>query len=77
MINYDDFTKENINKHNLNCLRIGASGSEKSNTILNLIKQQDGDDQSITDKIYLYVKDQYEADHQYLIKKREKMVLKI
>ena len=69
--------KTYINKHNLNCLRIGGSGSEKSNTILNLIKQQDGDDQSITDKIYSYVKDKYEADHQYLIKKREKIVLKI
>ena len=44
MINYDSFTKENINKHILNCLRIGTSGSEKSNTILNLIKQQDGND---------------------------------
>ena len=48
MINYDDVTNKNINKHNLNwpeipdhpyrILIIGRSGSGKANTLLNLIK---------------------------------------
>ena len=41
------------------------------------IKRQDDDDHSTIDKIYFYDKDQNEAKHQYLIKTREKMVLKI
>ena len=66
--NYDAVTKENINKHNLNwpiishhpyrILIIGGSGSRKTNALLNLIIQQDDDDYSIIDKIYLYVTDQ-------------------
>ena len=69
MINYDDITKGNISKHNLNWPRIpvypysvliiGSSGSGKTNALLNLIKQQDDDDYSIIDKMYLYVKDSY------------------
>ena len=53
MINYDDVTKENINKHNLNwpqspdhsyrTLTTRCSGSGRINTLLNLIKQQDDD----------------------------------
>ena len=52
MINYYDVTKEKINKHNLNWPRIpdpyrmliiGCSGSEETNALLNLIKQQDDD----------------------------------
>ena len=71
---YDDVAKENINKHDLNqpqlpghpyrILIIGGSGSGKTNALVNLIKQQDNDDYSIIDKIYLYVKDSYEAQYQ-------------
>ena len=79
--NIKKIPKENINKNNLNWPQIfdhpyrifiiGGFGSEKTNALLNLIKQQDDDDHSITDKIYLYMKDLYEAKNQYLIKKRE------
>ena len=37
-----------------------------------MIKQQVDDYYSIIDKINLYVKDDYDAKYQYLIKKREK-----
>ena len=88
MINYNNVTKENINNHNLNWLRIpdhpyrilitGGAGSGKTNLLLNLIKQQDDDDDySIIDKTYLYAMDSHEAKYQYLIKKRKKMVLKV
>ena len=49
MINYDDVTKENINKHNLNwpqipnhsyrILIVGGTRSGKTNALPNLIKQ--------------------------------------
>ena len=49
MINYDDVTKENINKHNLNwpqipnhsyiILIVGGIRSEKTKALPNLIKQ--------------------------------------
>ena len=75
MINYDDVTKENINKHYLNwpdrpyrILIIGGSGSVKTNGLLNLIKQQNDDYYSIIGKIYLFVKNPYEAKYQYLFK---------
>ena len=75
MINYDDVTKENINKHYLNwpdrpyrILIIGGSGSVKTNALLNLIKQQHDDYYSIIGKIYLFVKNPYEAKYQYLFK---------
>ena len=68
IINYDDATRENIKKHDLNLLQIldhsyrklivGGSGSGKTNSLLNLIKQQDNDDYNII-----------EANYQYLIKK--------
>ena len=45
----------------------GGSGSGKTNTLLNLIKEQDND--NITDKIYLYAKDLSELKHEFLIKK--------
>ena len=44
----------------------GGSGSGKTNTSLNLIKEQDD-----IDKIYLYAKDLSEPKYTFLIKKRE------
>ena len=46
-------------------------GSGKTNAFLNLINNQPD-----IDRIYLYTKDPYEAKYQYLIKKREKAILK-
>ena len=45
---------------------IGGSGRGKTNSLLNLIKEQDD-----IDKIYLYAKDLSEPKYQFLIKKRE------
>ena len=42
---------------------------ENTNTLLNLIKEQDYHD--VIDKIYLYAKDLSEPKYEYLIKKRE------
>ena len=80
MINFDDYTNENIIEHNpkwpyipdhpYRILIIGSSGSGKTNALLNLINNQPD-----IDKIYLYAKDPYEAKYQYLIKKREKVGL--
>ena len=44
---------------------IGGSGSGKTNTLLNLIKEKDD-----IDKIYLYEKDLSEPKYEFLIKKR-------
>ena len=84
MISFDDVAKENIKELNRNLpqipnhlhriLIIGGFGYGKTNILLNLIKKQDD---GYIDKIYLYVRDLNEPKHQYLIKKREKMVLKI
>ena len=78
MINYDNVTKENINKHNFNWSKIpdhphrilitGGSSSGKTKTFFNLIKQQDIDNCSIIDKIQIYVKAPYDTKYQYLIK---------
>ena len=46
-----------IPDHPYRILIIGGSGSRKTKSLLNLIKQQDDDDYSIVDKIYLNVKD--------------------
>ena len=45
---------------------IGGSGSEKTNTLLNLINEQND-----IDKIYLYARDLNEPKYKILIKKRE------
>ena len=45
---------------------IGSSGSGKTNTLLNLINEQDD-----IDKIYLYAKDLNKLKYEFLIKKRE------
>ena len=50
-------------------LIIEPSESGKTNEVLNLIQKQDND--SLADKIYLYVKDLSEPTYQFLIKKRE------
>ena len=60
-----------IPDHPYRILIIGGSGSGKTNTLLNLINNQ----QDI-DKIYLYAKDPYEGKYQFLIKKRESIGLK-
>ena len=72
MINFDDFIKENIKKHNPNCpkfpyhpyriLKVGGSRSEITNSLYNLISQQ-------TDigKGQLHAKDPYEAKYQILL----------
>ena len=48
---------------------IGGSGSGKTNTLLNLIKEQD--ERDVIDKIYLYARDLNEPKYQFLIKKRK------
>ena len=67
IINFDDYTNENIIKHNLKwpyipdhpyrILIIGGSGLGKTNALLNLINNQPD-----IDKIYLYAKDPYEKN---------------
>ena len=77
MINLDDITKENKQKknnanwtqipdHPYRILIIGGSGSEKTNSLFNLINHQPD-----IGKIYLYAKDPYEARYQFLINKPE------
>ena len=76
MINFDDYINENKTIHNKNwpyipdhpyrILIIAGSGSGKTNLLLNLIENQPD-----IDKIYLYAKDPYESNCQYLINKRE------
>ena len=80
MINFDDYTNENIIEHNskwpyirdhpYRILIIGGSGSGKTNALLNLINNQPD-----IDKIYLSAKDPNEEKYQYLINKREKVGL--
>ena len=80
MINFDDYTNENMIEHNskwpyipdhpYRILIVAGSGSGKTSALLNLINYHPD-----IDKIYLYAKDLYEAKYQYLIKKREKVVL--
>ena len=81
MINFDDYANQNKTEHVLKwqyipdhpygVLIIGGSGSEKTNELLNLIKNQPD-----IDKMYLYAKDPYEAKYQFLIYKRESTGLK-
>ena len=78
MINFDDYTNENIIEHNskwpyipdhpYRILIIGGSGSGKTNALLNLINNQPDIDK-------IYAEDSYEAKYQYLINKREKVGL--
>ena len=80
MINFEEYTNENIIEHNskwpyipdhpYRILIIGGSGLGKTNALLNLINNQPD-----IEKIYLYAKDPYETKYQYLINKREKVGL--
>ena len=76
MINVDDYVNKNKTKYNLKwpyildhpyrILIVADFRSEKTNALLNLINNQ-----LDIDKIYLYVKDHYEAKYQFLISKIE------
>ena len=80
MINFDEYTNENIMEHNskwphisdhpYTILIVGGSGSGKTNALLNLINNQPD-----IDKIYLHAKDPYEKKYQYLINKCENVGL--
>ena len=79
MIDLDSITNENNKKHNEEypytsdhpyiIVIIGGSWSGKTNTLLNLIKEENYHD--VIDKIYLYARDLSEPKYQFLIKKRE------
>ena len=81
MINFDDFTKENIKEHNQNwseipdhpygILIIGCSSSGKINSLFNLINLQPD-----IDKIYLYAKRSWWSKRYILINKPESIGLK-
>ena len=76
MINLDNITNKNNNKHNekwpyipdhpYRVIIIDGSGSAKTNALINLISEQND-----IDKIYLYARDLSEPKYEYLIKKRE------
>ena len=76
MINLDSITNENNKEHNekwlfipdhlYRILIIGGLESGKTNTLLELIKEQDD-----IDKIYLYAKDLSEPKYEFLIKKHK------
>ena len=81
MINLDSITNKNNKKHNekwlyipdhpYRMLKIGGSGSEKANTLLNLINEQHD-----IDKIYLHARDFNNSKYKTLIKKRENAGIK-
>ena len=76
MFNLDSITNENNKEHNqkwpyisdhpYTVLITGGSGSRKTNTLLNLIKEQDD-----TDKVYLYAKYLSKPKYEFFIKKSE------
>ena len=76
MNNLDSITNKNNKEHNekwpyipdhpYRILIIGGSGSGKTNSLINLINEQND-----IDKIYLYARDLSKPKYGYLIKKRE------
>ena len=84
MIKFNKLTGENTQEHNSYQLRIpehpyrilivGGSGSEKTNSFLNLIYHQEND--NFIDKIFLRTKDPYKLKCQFVIEKREEVGLK-
>ena len=76
MINFDDVTNEDTERHNQNWPQIpdhpyrilitAGSGYGKTNSLFYLIIHQLN-----IDKIYSYTKDPYEAKYQFLINKRQ------
>ena len=81
MINLDGIINKTNKKHNekwpyipdhpYRILIIGRSGSGKTNSLINLINEQNA-----VDKIYLYAKDLSKPKYEYLIKKREDVGIK-
>ena len=81
MINLDSITNENNKKHYgkwpyipdhpYRVLIIGGSGSGKTNTLLNLM-----DEQNDIDKIYLHARDLNEPKYKIFIKKRKDVGIK-
>ena len=81
MINFDDYANDKKAEHNLKqphipnhpyrILKIGGSGSGKTNELLNLINNKPD-----IYKIHLYAKDPYKAEYQFLIKKKRKCRIK-
>ena len=71
-MNFDDYVNENKTEHNKNWPYTEYYNRllRKANALLNLIV-----DQPDIEKIYLYAKDPFEAKYQYLINKRESVVL--
>ena len=75
MINLDSITNENNKKRNEKwpyipdhphrIIIIGGYGSGKTNTLINLINEQND-----IDKIYLYARDLNKPKYEHLIKKR-------
>ena len=84
MINLDKILNNSNKEHNkkwpyipdhpYRILIIGVSWSGKTNTLLNLIKEQEDDD--LIDKTYLYAKDLSEPKYEYLINNRENAGIK-
>ena len=60
--------------HRYRILIIGGSESGKTNTLINLINEQNK--QGDIDQIYLYAKDLSEPKYEYLIKNRENVGIK-